>query len=86
MNKVRKTQVDAFDSIKQKLGAKQRAVAHALKIMGEASNKDLSKALGWPINRVTGRVTELVNRGIVTSNSTKRDPETNRTVTVWTLA
>ena len=86
MNKVRKTHVDAFDSIKQKLGAKQRAVAHALKILGEASNKDLSKALGWPINRVTGRVTELVNRGIVTSNSTKRDPETNRTVTVWTLA
>ena len=72
MNKVRKTQVDAFDSIKQKLGAKQRAVAHALKILGEASNKDLSKSLGWPINRVTGRVTELVNRGIVTSNSTKR--------------
>lgn len=86
MNKVRKTQVDAFDSIKQKLGAKQRAVAHALKILGEASNKDLSKSLGWPINRVTGRVTELVNRGIVTSNSTKVDPETNRTVTVWTLA
>jgi len=82
MNKVRKTQVDAFAGIQQKLGAKQRAVAHALKVLGEASNKDLSKALGWPINRVT----ELVDRGIVTTNSTKRDPETNRTVTVWKLA
>lgn len=86
MNKARKTQVDAFDSIKQKLGAKQRAVAHALKVLGEASNKDLSKALGWPINRVTGRVTELVDRGIVTTDSTKKDPDTNRTVTVWRLA
>ena len=86
MNKVRKTQVDSFTSVKQKLGAKQRAVAHALKILGEASNKDLSRALGWAINSVTGRVTELVDRGIVTSNSTKVDPDTNRTVTVWRLA
>ena len=86
MNKARKTQVDAFAGIQQKLGAKQRAVAHALKILGEASNKDLSQALGWPINRVTGRVTELVDRGIVTTDSTKRDAETNRTVTVWKLA
>ena len=37
MNKARKTQVDAFTSIQQKLGAKQRAVAHALKVLGEAS-------------------------------------------------
>ena len=83
---VRKTQVDSFLQTKVKLGNKQRAVAHTLKILGEASNKDLAASLGWPINRITGRITELVDRGIVTSTSTKVDPDTNRTVTVWTLA
>ena len=43
----------------------------------------IAKSLGWDINRVTGRVTELVNLGMVTSNGTHKDKQTNRTVTVW---
>ena len=43
----------------------------------------IAKALGWDINRVTGRVTELVNMGMVTTEGTYYDNETNRTVTLW---
>ena len=43
----------------------------------------IAKNLGWDINRVTGRVTELVNMGMVTDNGTIKDHETNRTVTLW---
>jgi len=44
----------------------------------------IAKALGWDINRVTGRVTELVSLGMVTSSGTHFDKQTNRTVTLWT--
>ena len=43
----------------------------------------LAKSLGWDINRVTGRVTELVNKGMVTSDGTTYDTDTKRTVTLW---
>ena len=43
----------------------------------------LAKHLGWDINRVTGRVTELVNMGMVKASGTTKDSETNRTVTLW---
>jgi hypothetical protein len=43
----------------------------------------IAKALGWDINRVTGRVTELVNLGLVTADDTTYDSDTNRTVTLW---
>ena len=43
----------------------------------------IAKALGWDINRVTGRVTELVGLGLVGTDETHYDNETNRTVTLW---
>ena len=48
-----------------------------------ATNRMIAKSLGWDINRVTGRVTELVNLGKVTSKGTTFDKDTNRTVTLW---
>ena len=43
----------------------------------------IAKSLGWDINRVTGRITELVSKGKVITNGTYKDKETNRTVTLW---
>ena len=37
----------------------------------------------YDINRVTGRVTELVNLGLVNTDETHYDSETKRTVTLW---
>ena len=65
------------------IGMKQREVHTAIKNTVPATNRMIAKSLGWDINRVTGRVTELVNLGMVTSNGTHKDKQTNRTVTVW---
>jgi hypothetical protein len=43
----------------------------------------IANDLGWDINRITGRVNELVNFGLVVSTGTYKDRETNRTVTLW---
>jgi len=62
---------------------KQQTVYGAIKTTVPATNRMIAKALGWDINRVTGRVTELVNKGMVVTNGTHKDKQTNRTVTLW---
>ena len=65
------------------IGMKQQTVYGEIKAKGKVTNRMIAKSLGWDINRVTGRVTELVNLGMVTSNGTYKDKQTNRTVTLW---
>ena len=77
------TQLDSFEKTLENLGHKQQAVLRAIDDLGMASNRMIAKKLGWEINRVTGRVTELVNLGKVTSMNTAVDKDTNRTVTLW---
>lgn len=49
----------AYDAIKDTLNEKQSIVYEALQELGIASNEQIAEYLNWPINRVTGRVTEL---------------------------
>ena len=83
MKKIRKTQVNSLKALTPTIGMKQQTVYGAIKTTVPATNRMIAKALGWDINRVTGRVTELVNLGMVTSNGTYKDKQTNRTVTLW---
>ena len=62
---------------------KQMTVYGAIKALSTSTNRNIAKHLGWEINRVTGRVTELVNKGMVKASGTVLDANTNRTVTVW---
>jgi len=43
----------------------------------------IAKSLGWDINRVTGRVTELRDKGLVAHAGDYYDQETERTVNLW---
>ena len=54
-----------------------------IKTKGKVTNRMIAKTLGWDINRVTGRVTELVGLGLVDTEGTTYDKDTNRTVTLW---
>ena len=83
MRKIRKTQVESLKKTKVNIGAKQKTVYAVILAKGMATNRMIAKELGWDINRVTGRVTELVSKGMVTANGTFKDVETNRTVTLW---
>ena len=51
--------------------------------LGSGTNRMIAKKLGWDINRVTGRINELRNKGLVIYSGDFYDAETNRTVNVW---
>ena len=81
---IRQTQLDSFDEILKTISDKQATVLNVVKDdLKMATNRMIAKKLGWEINRVTGRVTELVNRGLLVSAGIYKDKETNRTVTLW---
>lgn len=55
------TSLQAYDSILSKLGAKQKIVYDKMIEIGRpVTHRQLAEYLGWSINRVTGRVNELV--------------------------
>lgn len=61
---VAQTSLFAYGTIKD-LGDKQQKVYDKIDEMQPCSNEQIAKALGWPINRVTGRVTELSKLGVI---------------------
>ena len=75
--------LDAWKSIQADLGLKQKTVFKALQEIGEASNKQISRLLGWPINTITPRVLELRKMGLVDFSREQVDLKTNRTEIVW---
>tara|TARA_R110002096_G_scaffold421311_1_gene626887 strand:+ start:599 stop:850 length:252 start_codon:yes stop_codon:yes gene_type:complete len=79
---IRTTQVSSLKQLKN-LDGKRKTVYDIIKSKGKATNRMIAKALNWDINRVTGRVTELVGLGLVNADGTHYDNETNRTVTLW---
>ena len=83
MKKIRQTQVDSYNDLQGDISDRQKSVYSVLTIHGPTTNRGIAKKLGWDINRVTGRVTELVNLGMVNTDGTTFDHETNRTVTLW---
>tara|TARA_R100001463_G_scaffold13104_3_gene35139 strand:- start:267 stop:521 length:255 start_codon:yes stop_codon:yes gene_type:complete len=80
---IRQTQVDSLKKLKKTINGKRKTVYDMLLIKGSATNRMIARALGWDINRVTGRITELVGLGMVTADGTTYDNDTNRTVTLW---
>jgi|TARA_Y100000385_G_C12627006_1_gene439537 predicted transcriptional regulator len=79
---IRKTQTDSLKELKKTIAGKRKTVYNIL-LKSKSTNRMIAKQLGWDINRVTGRVTELVNLGMVIAEGTKYDNDTNRTVTLW---
>jgi DNA-binding MarR family transcriptional regulator len=54
--------------------------------LGMGTNRMIAKALGWDINRVTGRVSELRQKGLIRYAGDFVDKETNRTVNLWKVS
>lgn len=49
----------------ENINAKQAEVLDKIEEIEPCSNRQIAKALGWEINRVTGRVTELRQKGYI---------------------
>ena len=78
--------LESYDQLKEgtTLTKRQLQVLVCLKNeLGQATNRMIAKSLGWDINRVTGRVTELRDKGLVSHAGDYYDQETERTVNLW---
>lgn len=67
------------------VGEKQRVVLDTIKRLGRpCSMKEVSRSSRLEINRVTPRVIELVELGLLKVSHVARDPDTNRNVKFYT--
>ncbi len=77
------TQSEAFHSITNK-EAKQLLVLTCIRQCGNATLFELVKLLGWPVNRISGRITELKDSGDIVD--TGKNPESQKSGIVWRAA
>ena len=77
--------VDSYHKLLEEgvLSKRQAEVYHAIMTLGQCTNRMIAKSLNWDINRVTGRVTELREKNLITYAGDYKDKETNRTVNLW---
>lgn len=79
------TQREAWEDLQVKLGERQRTVlALILRSPCGLTLYEIKNKLGWPINSVSGRVTELRKKGLIqASHHTRTNPETGKAAIVW---
>ena len=82
---IQQTSLTAYDEVKTKLGEKQLQVYEVLKNLESANNMILAKKLGWEINRVTPRVLELREIGLVVQDCMRMCPITKRMTIFWRI-
>jgi len=61
------TSLEAYEYLKanNKLGPAQKEVLEALKELGKATSKGIAKKLRRPLNTISGRITELIDMGLI---------------------
>jgi len=64
------------------IGRAQRIVYNTIAQAGPISRRSLAGLLGWPVNRVTGRVVELMDAQLIQVSGYQYDAETKRNVEV----
>lgn len=86
MKNVSTTSINSYKKLikNNTLSIRQTEVLKCLKQdLGKGTNRMIAKKLGWDINRVTGRINELREKGLVKNAGDFYDNETNRTVNLW---
>ncbi len=83
VHKTQQTSILSFDSITN-LGERQQKVLNSLHVYGSATNLELSRRLGLPINSITPRVNELREMGLVSMDGTTVEV-TGRKAIVWSI-
>ena len=74
-----RTQLEAYASIKESLSTRRLKVLQAIKRNRGATLFELVGLLGWPINCISGRVTELKQKGLVMDSGRRKiNPLSNK--------
>ena len=83
---IQKTSLEAYEEVKHNLGDKQAQVLNLLERVGRPiTNSEISVSLGWSINRVTPRIFELREKGLVDEAGKKPCPITGRSALTWKI-
>jgi hypothetical protein len=83
---MQQTSLEAYKSIRDILGQSQSQVLHVFDIhpaVKDWTNLELARYLQWDPNRVTGRVYELRQLGILEESTTRPCKITGRTAIAW---
>lgn len=81
---VKDTSAKAYrEEVAPTIGQRQVAVLNAVRRLGEATNSEISRELGWSINRVTPRVFELREKMRLVDVGKRPCRVTGRLAHVW---
>ena len=80
---IQDTSLEAYKSILNKLGEKQKEVLEIIKAYPSLTNTELAQKLNWSINRVTPRVFELRQLKLVIECMKRNCSITNRKAITW---
>jgi hypothetical protein len=80
------TRKESFLSILPELSARQQDVLSALSLLGSGATFQIARVLGLPDHSISGRITELANKGIIEDTKLRiKNPNSNRNAAVWKL-
>lgn len=81
---LRETQLQSYEELKDHLPDRRRAVLSVLEQHGELPLFSIVEILGWGINCISGRLTELAGLGMI-QDSGKRlvNPSSGKRAIVW---
>lgn len=79
------TRNQAYLSILDSLGEKRRIVYQAIKHMRGATNHQIAEFLNWPINCVTGRVSELRKMFLIKSERKNGNTFSGNDHAIWEI-
>ena len=82
---IQETSLEAFESIRSDIGKMQELMLTTIYANPGMSNHDISRYLCLEINKVTPRVKEIRDMGLVYCSGTKRDRLTGRRVLCWRI-
>lgn len=80
---IQETSLEAYKVLIPELGNLQEIVYDTITSHPGMSNHDIARYLSWEINRVTPRVKELRDKGLVIVSHHKEDGITGRRVLCW---
>lgn len=78
------TSLESFNKIKPHLNNRENEVFNKLLELEYATNAMIAHALGWSINRVTGRVHSLRKKRVVFHSHKSNCPITKNSAHYWT--
>ena len=86
---IQETSLEAYLEVKPRLGEKQKEVYRLLKnatrVGFDMTNMEIAQALKWSINRVTPRVYELRQAGLVVLSQKRLCSVTGRRAMAWKI-